>query len=73
MSVRLTRFIGLLKQADHQTTQWLIDVLQDKASQNRYFTVLARLACLRTLICREGDPCLAYSQRKAQVRARFNL
>lgn len=70
MLTRLSKFINLLMQADLMSTQDLLEVLRVKSS---HLSVLAKLACLRTIVCREGDPCLTYQQRKYQIRTHYGI
>ena len=54
LSTRRARFYRLVRQANEQSSQWLEDVLKDKTRNNGHFTAVARLACLRILVCRDS-------------------
>ena len=77
LSTRRARFYRLVRQAQEQSSQWLEDVLKDKTRNNGHFTAVARLACLRILVCRDygiNTPSgLPYPQRKKAVRAALGI
>ena len=73
LSTRRATFYRLVRQANELSSQWLEDALKDKTRNNGRFSPLARLACLRILVCRDygiNSPSgLPYPQRKKAVRA----
>ncbi len=77
LSTRRARFYRLVRQANEQSSKWLEDVLKDKTRNNGHFTAVARLACLRILVCRDygiNSPSgLPYPQRKKAVRAALGI
>jgi predicted DNA-binding ribbon-helix-helix protein len=72
LTSRRLRFAHLLTQANRQPTDWLIATLQDKTHNNGYFTPLARLACLRTLMFRVQNG-MCYLDKKRYVRREFGI
>jgi predicted DNA-binding ribbon-helix-helix protein len=77
LSARRAKFYRLVHQASEQSSQWLVDVLKDKTRNGGYFTAVARLACLRVLVCREygieSPSGLPYPQRKKAVRKALGI
>ena len=73
LSTRRVKFYRLIRQADDYPSQWLADVLKDTTRNNGHFSAVARLACLRVLVCRDygitSPSGLPYPQRKKAVRA----
>ena len=72
LSTRREKFYGLIRQANEQPSQWLIGALKEPTHNQGLFTPLARLACLRILVCRSygipGASGLPYPQRKQLLR-----
>ena len=77
LSARRATFYRLVRQANELSSQWLEDALKDKTRNNGQFSALARLACLRILVCRDygiNSPSgLPYPQRKKAVRAALGI
>jgi len=72
LSTRREKFFNLVRQANEQSSDWLIAVLRDETRNNGRMSVLARLACLRILVCRNRSG-LPYPQRKKLVRAEIGV
>ena len=77
LSTRRAKFYRLVREADELPSQWLADVLKDKTRNNGFASAVARLACLRILVCRDygiNSPSgLPYPQRKKAVRAALGI
>ena len=77
LSTRRATFYRLVRQANEFPSTWLEDVLKDRTRNNGHFSALARLACLRILVCRDygiNSPSgLPYPQRKKAVRAALGI
>lgn len=77
LSTRRAKFYRLVHQANDQSSAWLIDVLKDPRRDSIVFSPLARLACLRILVCRDhglqSPSGLPYPQRKKAVRAALGI
>ncbi len=77
LSTRRAKFYQLIREADELPSKWLEEVLKDKTRNNGHFSAVARLACLRILVCRDygiNSPSgLPYSQRKKAVRAALGI
>ena len=77
LSTRRATFYRLVQQANELPSKWLEDVLKDKTRNHGHFSALARLACLRILVCRDygiNSPSgLPYPQRKKAVRAALGI
>ena len=77
LSSRRAKFYRLVREADELPSQWLADVLKDKTRNNGFVSAVARLACLRILVCRDygiNSPSgLPYPQRKKAVRAALGI
>lgn len=77
LSTRRAKFYRLIHQANEQPSDWLVAVLKDKRHNNGLFSPVARLACLRILVCRDHGlqkpSGLPYPQRKAAVRAALGI
>lgn len=77
LSKRREKFYRLVREAHYQSSEWLRAALEDKTRNNGYFTPLARLACLRILVCRDyglqSPSGLPYPQRKKAVRAALGI
>lgn len=72
LSRRQEKFYSLVRQANEQSTSWLIAVLQDKSRNNGHMSTLARLACLRILACRNQSG-RTYVERKRMVRQEIGI
>jgi hypothetical protein len=72
LSERRRRFYSLVRQANDQPSDWLANVLRDKTKNNGAMSVLARLACLRILACRNKSG-LPYLNRKKLVRQEIGI
>lgn len=74
LSTRRARFYSLVRQADMQPSSWLISALQDASRNNGLFGPLARLACLRILVCRHkavtGQP---YPEARRALRQQLGV
>lgn len=72
LSKRIRKFHEIVRAAHEQPSDWLVAALRDPTRNNGYMSPLARLACLRILVCRDhGLPApsgLPYPQRKKAVR-----
>ena len=77
LSTRRATFYRLVRQANELPSKWLEDALKDRTRNNGHFSALARLACLRILVCRDygiNSPSgLPYPQRKKAVRAALGI
>jgi hypothetical protein len=77
LSTRRAKFYQLIREADELPSKWLEVVLKDKTRNNGHFSAVARLACLRILVCRDygiNSPSgLPYPQRKKAVRAALGI
>jgi len=77
LSTRRAKFYRLVHQANDQPSDWLVAVLKDKRYNNGFFSPVARLACLRILVCRDHGlqkpSGLPYPQRKKAVRAALGI
>ena len=77
LSTRRATFYRLVRQANELSSKWLEDALKDKTRNNGHFSAVARLACLRILVCPDygiNSPSgLPYPQRKKAVRAALGI
>lgn len=72
LSTRRAKFYRLVREANDMPSNWLASALKDPTRNNGHMSPLARLACLRILVCRDfgiNSPSgLPYPQRKQAVR-----
>lgn len=77
LSKRRAKFYGLVRQANEQPSEWLVEVLKDPTRNHGHFNALSRLACLRILVCRDYGTTqsigLPYPQRKKVVRQALGI
>ena len=72
LSPRREKFYRLVREANEQPSSWLVAALTDPTRNNGYMSALARLACLRILVCR-NDSGLPYPYRKTAVRFEIGI
>ena len=77
LSTRRATFYRLVRQAHAVSSKRLGEGVKGKTRNNGHFRALARLACLRILVCRDygiNSPSgLPYPQRKKAVRAALGI
>ena len=73
ISPRRQKFYRLIREADQQTTDWLVAAVTDPTRNNGNMSSLARLACLRVLVCRDRSSGWPYPERKHAMRFEIGI